>query len=108
MSTLDDTRAADLFRRPPQRFVDVGHGEVAVRHVGNGPDVVFSHGWPVTGATFRRLLPHLASSVRCHPVDHVGAGQALRPRGIPRRNCSSATPHPRWRHAAYRLSLPGR
>ena len=31
----------------------------SVSTVGSGPDVLFVHGWPVSGATFRLLLPHL-------------------------------------------------
>ena len=53
MSTLTSAAAAELFRREPDRFLDVGAGEVAYRRVGNGPDVLFVHGWPVSGATFR-------------------------------------------------------
>ena len=68
--------AADLFRSPPQRFIDVGQGEVAYRTVGSGPDVIFVHGWPASGATFRKLLPHLASHVRCHLLDLPGAGDS--------------------------------
>jgi pimeloyl-ACP methyl ester carboxylesterase len=68
--------AAELFRRPPQRFLDVGAGEVAYRRTGTGPDVLFVHGWPVSGATFRTLLPHLAPHVTCHVLDLVGAGSS--------------------------------
>ena len=65
-----------LFRRPPLRHLDVGEGEVAYRRVGTGPDVLFVHGWPVSGATFRGLLPHLAPHVTCHVLDLVGAGSS--------------------------------
>ena len=41
-----------------------------------GPDVLFVHGWPVSGATFRRLLPHLAEHVTCHLLDLPGAGSS--------------------------------
>ena len=68
--------AAELFRRPPLRYLDVGEGEVAYRRVGTGPDVLFVHGWPVSGATFRTLLPHLAPHVTCHLLDLVGAGSS--------------------------------
>ena len=68
--------AADLFRRPPDRFLDVGAGQAAYRRVGNGPDVLFVHGWPVSGATFRTLLPHLADRVTCHVIDLPGAGSS--------------------------------
>lgn len=73
---LSQTEAADLFRRAPDRHIDVGEGEIAYRRVGEGPDVLFVHGWPVTGATFRQLLPHLAPHVTCHVIDLVGAGHS--------------------------------
>lgn len=68
--------ASELFRREPDRFLDVGTGEVAYRRVGSGPDVLFVHGWPVNSATFRTLLPHLADHVTCHLVDLPGAGSS--------------------------------
>ena len=74
MPTLSPADAADLFRREPDRFLDVGAGEAAYRRVGNGPDVLFVHGWPVSGATFRRLLPHLVDHVTCHVIDLPSAG----------------------------------
>jgi haloalkane dehalogenase len=72
--TVTSAEAVDLFRREPGRFLDVGEGEVAHRQVGTGPDVLFVHGWPVSGATFRRLIPHLADHVTCHVIDLPGAG----------------------------------
>ncbi len=76
MSTLTPTAATALFRADPDRFLDVGAGEVAYRRVGSGPDVLFVHGWPVSGATFRRLLPHLVDHVTCHVIDLPGAGSS--------------------------------
>ena len=75
-AALTDSDATALFRRPPDRWIDVGNGEVAVRTVGAGPDALFIHGWPASGATFRRLLPSLAPSVTCHVLDLVGAGDS--------------------------------
>lgn len=74
MPTLSAADASDLFRRPPERFLDVGAGEAAYYRVGTGPDVLFVHGWPVSGATFRPLLPHLADHVTCHVIDFPSAG----------------------------------
>ncbi|HEY5876266.1 MAG TPA: alpha/beta hydrolase, partial [Ilumatobacteraceae bacterium] len=68
--------AADLFRRDPERLLDVGTGGVAYRRVGSGPDVLFVHGWPVSGATFRLLLPFLSDHVTCHIIDLPGAGSS--------------------------------
>lgn len=71
---LTDSDAAELFRRPPARHLDVGAGEVGYRVVGTGPHVLFVHGWPVSSATFRLLLPHLVDHVTCHLLDLPGAG----------------------------------
>lgn len=72
--TITPTEAADLFRRDPDRFISTGSGEVAYRTIGSGPDVLFVHGWPVSSATFRTLLPYLVDHVTCHLVDLPGAG----------------------------------
>ncbi len=75
-TALSRSDASMLFRREPDRFFDVGAGEVAYRRIGTGPDVLFVHGWPVSGATFRLLLPHFAEHVTCHVVDLPGAGSS--------------------------------
>ena len=74
--TLSTSEASDLFRREPDRWIDVGAGEAALRTVGSGPDVLFVHGWPVSGATFRGLLPHLVDHVTCHVIDFPSAGSS--------------------------------
>ncbi len=76
MPSLTDTEASNLFRHAPDALLDVGAGDVAYRCVGQGPDVLFVHGWPVSGATFRTLLPHLSSQVTCHIIDLPGAGSS--------------------------------
>lgn len=76
MTELSAAEASDLFRADPDRWIDVAIGQVAYRRVGEGPDVLFVHGWPASGATFRGLLPFLASHVTCHVIDLVGAGDS--------------------------------
>jgi haloalkane dehalogenase len=76
MPTLTASASADLFRQEPERFLDVQAGEVAYRRSGTGPDVLFVHGWPASGATFRTLLPHLTDHVTCHVIDFPGAGSS--------------------------------
>ena len=73
---LTETAAAELFREEPDAYIDVGAGEAALRTAGTGPDVLFIHGWPVSGATWRRLLPHLVEHVTCHVVDLPSAGSS--------------------------------
>ena len=38
--------------------------------------MLFVHGWPVSGATFRTLLPYLVEHVTCHLIDLPGAGSS--------------------------------
>lgn len=83
MSTLTATTASDLFRRDPDELIDVDGAQVALRTVGTGPDVLFVHGWPVSGATFRCLLPYLADHVTCHVVDLAGTGSSTFNAGSP-------------------------
>lgn len=73
---LDDVGASNLFRRDPDQMINVGGADVAYRKVGTGPDVLFVHGWPVSGATFRKLLPHLVQHVTCHLIDLPGSGSS--------------------------------
>ncbi len=76
MAVLTHSDADNLFRTTPDRYLDMGDGEVAYRCVGTGPDVLFVHGWPANSATFRGLLPSLVPHVTCHMIDLVGAGQS--------------------------------
>jgi pimeloyl-ACP methyl ester carboxylesterase len=76
MTPLSPVAASGLFRRAPDRHLDVGAGEVALRTVGQGPDLLFVHGFPVSGATFRLLLPVLSDHFTCHVIDLPGAGDS--------------------------------
>ncbi len=59
---------------PPDRFIDIGHAEVAYRRVGQGPDVLFVHGWPVNASTYRGVVAALQGEYTCHLIDLPGAG----------------------------------
>ncbi len=76
MAALTQTMASEMFYEGPERYLDVGDSEVAYWRVGSGPDVLFVHGWPVSSATFRALLPQLAPHVTCHLIDLPGAGHS--------------------------------
>jgi pimeloyl-ACP methyl ester carboxylesterase len=68
---------SDRFRDRPDQLIDVGGASVAYRRMGEGPDVLFVHGWPVSGATFRKILPHLVGHATCHVIDLPGAGSSV-------------------------------
>ncbi|MFO0549897.1 MAG: alpha/beta hydrolase [Polyangiaceae bacterium] len=68
-------------RARPQQKLDIGHSRVAAWTFGPDAaegvlDVLFIHGWPLDAATFRRIVPHLASTFRCHLIDLPGVGQS--------------------------------
>jgi len=67
-------KAARDFLALPVHSIDIGHSRIAYRTLGEGPDLVFIHGWPLDMATYRELAPLLASSFRCHLFDLPGAG----------------------------------
>ena len=71
------------FRGQPHDWLDVGHSRLAYWRFGQGPDLVFVHGWPLHSATFRKLVPWLSSSFTCHLFDLPGTGQTVSNEGAP-------------------------
>ncbi len=72
---LSETEVARAFRDGPHELVAVPGGRLAAWRFGSGPDVVAIHGWPLHGATFRRVVPRLAERFTVHVVDLPGAGR---------------------------------
>lgn len=68
--------AADPLVASPVKFQDVGTAEIAYRTVGSGPPVLFLHGWPLSGLTYRKLIAELAQRFTCYAIDLPGAGQS--------------------------------
>lgn len=71
--------AASYARRSPDRMLDVGPHRVAYWKEGEGPDLVFVHGWPLHAATFRHMVASLSASFTCHLFDLPGTGQTITP-----------------------------
>jgi len=56
-------------------LIDVGDAQLSHRVMGDGPDVVFVHGWPLHGLTWRHVVQRLAEAgYRCHVFDLPGTG----------------------------------
>jgi pimeloyl-ACP methyl ester carboxylesterase len=62
--------------RAEVKHEDVGDAKLAYRVVGRGPDLLLVHGWPLSGLTFRQLVPHLSEHFTCHVVDLAGLGDS--------------------------------
>jgi pimeloyl-ACP methyl ester carboxylesterase len=65
---------ADLSAAEVQ-FQDVGNTEIAYRKVGSGEPLLLLHGFPLSGMTFRKIIPELAKHFTCYVVDLPGAGE---------------------------------
>ena len=59
----------------PHRYIELHHARIATWTVGEGPHLVFVHGWPVWSATFRHLVARLKDRFTCHLLDLPGAGK---------------------------------
>ena len=58
-------------------LIDVGPSKLAYTRTGRGPDLVFVHGWPLHGATFRHIVPALSDRFTCHVIDLPGTGASV-------------------------------
>ncbi len=56
--------------------IEIEDATIAVRVFGSGPAIVFIHGYPVHGYTWRKLLPTLADKFTCYVIDLPGLGDS--------------------------------
>jgi pimeloyl-ACP methyl ester carboxylesterase len=65
---------------PPKKMVPVGDGvELACVDAGNGPPILFLHGFPTSGYLFRAAIADLADAHRCIAPDLLGLGDSTGP-----------------------------
>lgn len=55
--------------------LDLGHTNLSYQKMGSGPDMVFIHGWPLNGDTWRNVVPHLDGFTR-YVIDLPGTGHS--------------------------------
>lgn len=58
------------------QLIDAGDATLAHRRFGSGPALLFVHGFPLHGFTWRHVLPLLAPHFTCHVVDSAGKGDS--------------------------------
>src|SRR5829696_1665475 len=66
--------AAQQFLAAEVRYADVGTAEIAYRRFGAGRPLLLIHGWPLSGFTWRHVVPRLAVKLDCIVPDSPGAG----------------------------------
>ncbi len=62
------------FFAAPQHTVTTSRATVAYRKLGSGPAIMFIHGWPLHGATYRDAAVQLSDRFTCYVIDLPGAG----------------------------------
>jgi pimeloyl-ACP methyl ester carboxylesterase len=70
------TAAGDRYLTRPADLVDVDGTIVPVRRFGSGPPLLLVHGFPLSGFTWRFLVPELAAHMTCLAVDLPGLGDS--------------------------------
>ncbi len=70
------TTAGDRYLARPAELVDLDGTTVPVRRFGTGPPLLLVHGFPLSGFTWRFVIPVLARSMTCLAVDLPGLGDS--------------------------------
>jgi haloalkane dehalogenase len=63
-----------VFLEHPIRYVQTNAARICYRQFGQGPSLLFLHGWPLSGITFRKLVPYLSGRFTCYVIDLPGGG----------------------------------
>lgn len=71
---MTQSHVADEFWN--RHFVDVGQARVCYRKAGNGPALVLLHGFPLSGLTWRKVVPELSKRFTCYALDLMGLGDS--------------------------------
>jgi pimeloyl-ACP methyl ester carboxylesterase len=58
------------------RLLDVGRARICYRRTGQGPAVVFLHGFPLSSLTWRHVVAQLSPRFTCYALDLIGLGDS--------------------------------
>jgi haloalkane dehalogenase len=65
-----------LFFAAPAQHQDTGTARLVYRRFGSGPPLLLVHGFPLSGFTWRKVLPALAERYTCYVPDLPGMGES--------------------------------
>ncbi len=66
----------EMYKNLVLQKVKVEDVTIGLRQIGKGDDLVFIHGFPTHGYTWRKLLPKLSEKFKCHILDLPGLGDS--------------------------------
>jgi pimeloyl-ACP methyl ester carboxylesterase len=72
---MSEPAARFFFESPAEKF-EAGAARLPVRRFGSGPPLLLVHGFPLSGFTWRRLLPELSRRYTCYVPDLPGMGES--------------------------------
>jgi haloalkane dehalogenase len=64
-----------FFFAAPAQTVDIGSARIVYRCFGSGPALLLVHGFPLSGFTWRKVLPELSKRYTCYAPDLPGMGE---------------------------------
>jgi pimeloyl-ACP methyl ester carboxylesterase len=68
--------SARFFFDSPAQLVETPSARLPVRRFGSGPSLLLVHGFPLSGFTWRKLLPELSRRYTCFVPDLPGMGES--------------------------------
>jgi haloalkane dehalogenase len=74
---MQQSKVADEFGT--SHLLDVGRARVCYRKAGEGPTLVLLHGFPLSGLTWRKVVPEFAPRFTCYAFDLMGLGDSVSP-----------------------------
>lgn len=66
----------ETYNSIPLQLIKIEDVAIGLRQIGKGPDLVFVHGFPTHGYTWRKLIPKLSQEFSCHILDLPGLGDS--------------------------------
>ncbi len=69
---MSQTHALEEFSKT--HFLEISGAKVCYRKAGRGTPLVLFHGYPLTGWTWRKLIPELSQHFTCYAFDLMGLG----------------------------------
>jgi len=66
----------EIYNSIPLQQIKVEDVSIGLRQIGEGDDLVFIHGFPTDGYTWRKLIPELSKNFKCHILDLPGLGNS--------------------------------
>jgi len=66
----------DTYNSLKLRKVKIEDVSIGLRQIGKGDNLVFIHGFPTHGYTWRKIIPRLSKNFKCHILDLPGLGDS--------------------------------